>query len=69
MARKIKLTPFGKEVEKALIDKDMDKGELAKAIGISQAYLTDILKGTRNGTERKKQIAEYLKIDLIVASR
>jgi hypothetical protein len=26
MARKIKLTPFGKEVEKALIDKDMDKG-------------------------------------------
>lgn len=69
MARKIKLTHFGKEVEKALIDKDMDKGDLAKAIGISQAYLTDILKGTRNGTERKKQIAEYLKIDLIVASR
>lgn len=69
MARKIKLTPFGKEVAKALIDKDMDKGELAKAVGISQAYLTDILKGTRNGTERKKQIAEYLKIDLIVASR
>ncbi len=69
MARKIKLTPFGKEVEKALIDKDMDKGELAKAVGISQAYLTDILKGTRNATERKKQIAEYLKIDLVVVGR
>ncbi len=69
MARKIKLTPFGKEVEKALIDMDMDKGELARAIGISQAYLTDILKGTRPGTERKKQIAEHLGLDLVVVGR
>lgn len=60
MARKIKLTPFGKEVEKALIDKDMSKRELAEILGITQAYLTDILKGTREGKERKKQIAEYL---------
>lgn len=66
MARKIKLTPFGKEVEKALIDRDMDKCELASAIGISQPYLTDILKGTRNGTERKIQIAKYLNLDLVV---
>lgn len=66
MARKIKLTPFGKEVEKALIDRDMDKGDLAKVIGISQPYLTDILKGTRNGTERKMQIAKYLNLDLVV---
>ena len=69
MARKIKLTPFGKEVAKALIDKDMDKGELAEAIGISQPYLTDILKGTREGTERKKQIAEHLGLDLIAVGR
>ena len=66
MPRRVKYTPFGKEVEKALIDKDMDKGDLAKAIGISQPYLTDILKGTRNGTEKKKQIAEKLGIDLVV---
>lgn len=66
MPRRVKYTPFGKEVEKALIDKDMDKGELAKAVGISQPYLTDILKGTRNGTERKIQIAEYLNLDLVV---
>lgn len=68
MARKIKLTPFGKEVEKALIDKDMEKGDLARAIGISQPYLTDILKGTREGRERKKQIAEYLGLDLVLGT-
>lgn len=69
MARKIKLTPFGKEVEKALIDRDMDKCELASAIGISQPYLTDILKGTREGIHRKKQIAEYLGLDLVIVAR
>lgn len=69
MARKIKLTPFGKEVEKALIDRDMSKSELAKILGITQAYLTDILKGTREGTERKKQIAEYLGLDLVIGAR
>lgn len=69
MARKIKLTPFGKEVEKALIDRDMSKSELAKILGITQAYLTDILKGTREGTERKKQIAEYLGLDLVVVGK
>lgn len=66
MARKIKYTPFGKEVKKKLIDMDMDDGELARIIGISQSYLTDILKGTRIGTERKKQIAKYLELDLVI---
>lgn len=69
MARKIRLTPFGKEVEKALIDRDMEKGELARIRGISQPYLTDILKGTRDGKERKKQIAEYLGLDLVIGAR
>lgn len=69
MARKIKLTPFGKEVEKALIDRDMSKSELAKILGITQPYLTDILKGTRDGKERKKQIAEYLGLDLVVVGK
>lgn len=67
MPKRVKYTPFGQEVEKALIDKNMAKGELAKVIGISQPYLTDILKGTRNGTERKIQIAKYLNLDLVVS--
>lgn len=66
MPRKVKYTPFGKEVEKALIDRDMDKGELAKAIGISQPYLTDILKGTRNGGTKKQQIAKLLGIKVVI---
>ena len=45
----------------------MSKGELAKVLGISQPYLTDILKGTRAGHERKKEIAKYLGLDLIVS--
>lgn len=69
MPRRVKYTPFGKEVEKALIDRDMDKGELAKAVGISQPYLTDILKGNRDGVQRKKQIAEYLGLDLVMGAR
>lgn len=69
MPRRVKYTPFGKEVAKALIDKDMDKGELASAIGISQPYLTDILKGTRDAIQRKKQIAEYLGLDLVLGAR
>lgn len=68
MARKIKLTPFGKEVEKALIDRDMSKSDLSKELGITQAYLTDILKGTRVGTEKKKHIAAYLKLDVVLSS-
>lgn len=63
MAR-IKLTKFGKEVEKALIDKDMTKSELAASIGITPAYLNDILKGTREGSERRKSIVTYLNLNI-----
>lgn len=62
---RIKLTLFGKEVEKSLIDNDMTKGDLAKAIGISQSYLTDVLKGTRVGVDVKSKIAECLELDLV----
>ena len=63
---RIKLTPFGKEVEKALIDRDMTKGDLAAEIGITQAYLTDVLKGTRIGKEIKPKIAKLLELDLVL---
>ena len=66
MPRRVNYTQFGKKVEKALIDRDMDKKDLAEAIGISQPYLTDILKGTRNGGIRKKQIADLLEIDAAI---
>ena len=62
---RIRLTPFGKEVEKALIDRDMTKTDLAKELGISGAYLTDVLKGTRVGKDLKPKIAKLLELDYI----
>ena len=44
-----KLTEFGKEVKKTLIDLEMEIPELAENIGISIPYLRDILKGARPG--------------------
>ena len=63
---RIKLTPFGKEVEKKLIDLEMTKGDLAKVLGITDPYLTDILKGTRLGREMKLKIAKLLELDLVL---
>lgn len=48
-ARNKKLTPFGKQVVKALADRDMTKQELAAQVGISPQYLSYILNGTRSG--------------------
>ena len=42
------LTPFGKEVAKALVDRDMTRKELAAAVGITPQYLIQILNGTRS---------------------
>ena len=43
------LTPFGKEVAKALVDRDMTKKELAGILGIAPQSLSRILNGTRSG--------------------
>ena len=61
-----KYTFFGKQVAKALIDKDMYNVDLAKEIGISVPYLTDILKGVRPAEKRKKQIADFLGLKDVV---
>lgn len=60
-----KYTPFGKEVAKKLIDLDMNNSDLAGKIGVSPMYISDILQGKRIATERKKQIAEVLQINII----
>lgn len=53
-------TEFRKAVEKQMIDMDMTFLGLAKAMGISDPYLRDILDDARKAPERKKQIAEIL---------
>ena len=57
------LTPFGKLVAKALIDRGMTRAELAKTIGTSPQYLSYILNGTRSGDKYVGAIIAALSID------
>lgn len=45
------VTPFGKLVLKALVDREMTRAQLAGAVGVSPQYLSYILTGTRSGTK------------------
>ena len=45
-----KLTAFGKQVKKRLIDLDMSQAELARAVGTSSANLSYIMYGDRSDT-------------------
>ena len=57
------LTPFGAAVKKALIDKGMTQVELARQIGISKQYVSDILYGLKRGQEHVPHIVTLLELD------
>ncbi len=57
-----KLTAFGREVKKRLIDKDMTQAELADLLGCSRQYINNILYGRKDGGEYRKRIAKILGI-------
>ncbi len=54
-----------KEVKVALIKKGWSQRELARQMGISVAYLQDILNGNRNTEERLRQIDDLLGTKLL----
>lgn len=54
------MNSFEKEVRKALVDKELNISKLSQQLGITPAYLYDILKGNRPGTKQKKKIIEIL---------
>ena len=58
-----RLTPFGRLVSKALIDRDMPRRALAAAVGSSPQYLSYILNGTRSGKRYIEAIARVLELD------
>lgn len=58
-----KLTPFGVAVKKALIDREMTQVELARQIGISKQYVSDILYGIKRGREQVPYIVTLLDLD------
>ena len=43
---KRKLSPWCKEVKKAMIDRDMSIADLAAELNLSSAYITRIINGT-----------------------
>lgn len=61
--RNKRLTPFGRLVSKALIDRDMSRAALAAEVGISPQYLSYILNGTRSGKKYIETIARVLDLD------
>lgn len=59
---KRKLSPWCKEVKKAMIDRDMSIADLAAELNLSNAYVTRIINGTFIIPETKKRISKYLDI-------
>ena len=59
---KRKLSPWCKEVKKAMIDRDMSIADLAAELNLTSAYVTRIINGTFIIPETKKRISKYLDI-------
>lgn len=55
-------TDFEIEVKVALIRRRMTQGTFAKELGITNAYLSDILRGNRKGGKYRELIKEKLEI-------
>ncbi|KNE22445.1 helix-turn-helix transcriptional regulator [Virgibacillus pantothenticus] len=51
---------FGKKVKMWLLLNDMQQKDLAKMLGISRPYLSDILLGKRNGKKVRKKILKII---------
>lgn len=54
---------FEVRVRNELWKRKMTAMQLAETIGISQAYLSDILKGKRDAPEQRKRISYILGLD------
>lgn len=55
---------FGMKVRVKLLELDKTMLSLANDLGITNAYLSDILRGNRKAETQKKRIADMLNIDL-----
>lgn len=54
---------FGVRVRNELWKRNMKAKDLARMLSISEAYLSDILNGKREGEEQKKRIRYVLDMD------
>ena len=58
------MNEYEKTVRKRLIDKDMTLSKLAKELGISTAYIYDILKNSRRANHYRNLINKILEIQV-----
>ncbi len=54
---------FEVRVRNELLKRKMKAYQLAEMLNISEAYLSDILRGKRDATEQRKKIAYILNLD------
>lgn len=54
---------FKIKVRTALLEQNKSMKQLSKELGISPAYLSDIVNGNRKADHYRKQIANILKIN------
>ena len=57
------MSAWEKEVRKGLIDRDMTVSDLATELGVSAAYIYDIINGNRKATELRQKINDFLGIE------
>lgn len=53
---------FKRKVMIELVKRDMNMTSLAKELGLTVSYISELLKGTRVNEERIQQIKDYLNI-------
>ncbi|WP_304177950.1 helix-turn-helix transcriptional regulator [Leptotrichia trevisanii] len=59
----MKSLDFEIAVKTALLKRGMKNQHLAKSVGVSESYLSDILKGNRKAEPHRKRICEILDLD------
>lgn len=63
------LTPYGRAVKKALIDRNMTQLELCREIGCYESYLLKIMKGLRSGEKYGNAIYRVLGVPYMPSVR
>ncbi|AEG59343.1 helix-turn-helix domain-containing protein [Desulforamulus ruminis] len=54
---------FGLKARRVMLQKKISGAAIARQLGVSTSYVSEILKGTRSGNGRKEQIAEILGLE------
>lgn len=59
----MKYSEFGVRIRAQMLRKGVKGTAIAKQLGISNAYLSDILRGARNGEKYKSKIVSILEMN------